>query len=114
MSHEWPKGIHNYGDTQEVLIKKPHFKYFYCINNLENFSYKKLMYRDQMENDTLGCQAGKILIHELKPKNWFAAHMHCHFRATVEHNEHQTTNFLALEQCLPEKKFLEVGFVLTS
>lgn len=67
-----------------------------------------------MANNTLGCQAGEILIHELKPKHWFSAHLHCRFTATVQHNEHQTTHFLALDKCLPKRRFLEVHlYILT-
>ena len=61
-----------------------------------------------MTNNTLGCEAGEILIHKLKPKHWFSAHMHCPFSATVQHNEHQPTHFLALDKCLPNRQFLQV------
>nr|SVE74738.1 EOG090X06RW [Daphnia carinata] len=89
ISHDWPRGIYNYADTRELLHWKPFF-------------------RDEIANNILGSQAGESLLHELKPKHWFAAHLHCRFAATVQHNETQSTNFLALDKCLPRRQYLEL------
>nr|SVE88021.1 EOG090X06RW [Daphnia similis] len=89
ISHDWPRGIYNYADTTELLHWKPFF-------------------RDEIANNVLGSQAGEILLHELKPKYWFSAHLHCRFAATVQHNETQSTNFLALDKCLPRRQYLEL------
>nr|SVE77020.1 EOG090X06RW [Daphnia lumholtzi] len=89
ISHDWPRGIYNYADTRELLHWKPFF-------------------RDEIANNVLGSQAGEILLHELKPKYWFSAHLHCRFAATVQHNETQSTNFLALDKCLPRRQYLEL------
>lgn len=67
-----------------------------------------LYFRDEIANNVLGSQAGETLLHELKPKYWFAAHLHCRFAASVQHNEKQTTEFLALDKCLPRRQYLEV------
>ena len=65
--------------------------------------------RDEIANNVLGSQAGESLLHELKPKYWFSAHLHCRFAATVQHNEEQATQFLALDKCLPRRQYLEVS-----
>nr|SVE79507.1 EOG090X06RW [Daphnia magna]SVE81333.1 EOG090X06RW [Daphnia magna]SVE83087.1 EOG090X06RW [Daphnia magna] len=91
ISHDWPRGIYNYADTRELLHWKPFF-------------------RDEIANNVLGSQAGESLLHELKPKYWFAAHLHCRFAATVQHNERQSTNFLALDKCLPRRQYLENSY----
>nr|SVE72953.1 EOG090X06RW [Ceriodaphnia reticulata] len=89
ISHDWPRGIYNYADTSELLHWKPFF-------------------RNEIANNVLGSQAGEILLHELKPKYWFSAHLHCRFAATVQHNEQQLTEFLALDKCLPRRQYLEL------
>lgn len=65
---------------------------------------------DEIAQNVLGSQAGETLLHELKPKHWFAAHLHCRFAATIQHNEKQSTQFLALDKCLPRRQYLEVRF----
>ena len=80
-----------------------------CSKSLKYF-YEMLdiLHREEIANNVLGSQAGETLLHELKPKYWFAAHLHCRFAASVKHNEHQTTEFLALDKCLPKRQYLEV------
>jgi len=89
MSHDWPRGVYDYGDTAELL----HFKPFF---------------RDEIANKTLGSQACEMLLQEIKPKYWFSAHLHVRFAATLRHNENQATEFLALDKCLPRRKYLEL------
>ena len=43
---------------------------------------------------------------EIKPKFWFAAHMHVRFNTLVEHAgpvEGETTEFLSLDKPLPKR-----------
>lgn len=61
-----------------------------------------------MANNTLGSPAMETLLHELKPSFWFSAHLHCRFAATVNHNDQEKTEFLALDKCLPRRRYLEV------
>jgi lariat debranching enzyme len=49
----------------------------------------------------------------LKPQYWFSAHLHVKFQAVVQHQSDEgkgkkETKFLALDKCLPRRKFLQV------
>lgn len=94
ISHEWPTGIYHYGDTASLLHRKPYFK-------------------DEVRTNTLGAKPLEELLFKLKPRNWFSAHMHVHFEATVPHPSTSNgpsceTQFLALDKCLPKRKFLKI------
>jgi lariat debranching enzyme len=67
MSHDWPTGIHRYGDHKALLAKKPHFK-------------------DDIERGQLGSEPAEMLLGKLRPKYWFSAHLHVKFAAFVDHD----------------------------
>ncbi|KAG6899323.1 hypothetical protein C0993_011225 [Termitomyces sp. T159_Od127] len=130
MSHDWPNMIEQHGNVQALL------------------KYKDFLKSD-MKAGKLGSPPLMNLLKTLKPKRWFAAHMHTRFEAEVVHNSTvegakpaeitieddcfhgetsketdattsmretekpvseapSTTKFLALDKCLPRRKFLEV------
>ena len=66
LSHDWPRGIYHFGNTNALLNKKPFF-------------------REEVSRNTLGCPPLEELLYEMKPKHWFAAHLHVKFAALVEH-----------------------------
>ncbi|XP_069688037.1 lariat debranching enzyme [Periplaneta americana] len=94
LSHDWPRGVYNYGDVDQLLKFKPFFT-------------------NEVKTNTLGSKPCEELLHLLKPTYWFAAHMHVKFAALVPHtsdneDDRQMTKFLALDKCLPRRKFLQI------
>merc|ERR1712008_556624 len=57
-----------------------------------------------MGNNRLGSKPAMDILKYLKPKYWFSGHLHCKFAAIYE----ETTRFLALDKCLPNRRFLQV------
>lgn len=106
LSHDWPSGIWEHGNKNQLIKFKPFFKY------VPKFSHKYILLfiycRTDMETGKLGSPPGEELLNHLKPKYWFAAHLHCKFAAVVNHNDQQKTKFLALDKCLPRRRFLQV------
>lgn len=66
MSHDWPQGIAQFGDVENLLRRKPYF-------------------RSEVQSDTLGSPPAMQLLKKIQPQWWFSAHLHCRFEATVPH-----------------------------
>lgn len=67
-----------------------------------------MFYREDIANNRLGNPCLWDLLKKLKPDYWFSAHLHCKFAAKVPHDDNTETKFLALDKCLPGKRFLQV------
>ena len=95
LSHDWPRGVALHGNTEQLLRTKP-----FLI--------------DEVLKNELGSVAGEALLHDLKPRLWFSAHLHVKYAAVVKHasahgeQNGACTKFLALDKCLPKRKFLQV------
>uniref|UniRef100_A0A5B6ZRQ0 Lariat debranching enzyme C-terminal domain-containing protein n=1 Tax=Davidia involucrata TaxID=16924 RepID=A0A5B6ZRQ0_DAVIN len=90
LSHDWPIGITDHGNWKALVQQKPFFE-------------------KEIQERTLGSKAAAELLEKLKPPYWFSAHLHCRFSALVQHGEGgPVTKFLALDKCLPGRKFLQI------
>jgi lariat debranching enzyme len=67
LSHDWPEGVERYGNTDDLLRRKPFF-------------------RNEVEQRCLGSPPNRELLETLQPKWWFAAHLHVKFSAIVDHS----------------------------
>ena len=71
ISHDWPKAIERHGNERALFRLKPDF--------------------EQESNDgTLGSDAAKYVMDRLRPRYWFAAHMHCKFSTTKTYEDEQS------------------------
>lgn len=73
--------------------------------------YDRLLfyYRNDIKNNVLGSPPSMELLEHHYPSYWFSAHLHCKFAALVpEKRGTRITKFLALDKCLPKRKFLQV------
>lgn len=115
ISHDWPEGITNFGDLNNLLRKKPFLA-------------------DDITSKKLGSPPLMHILKTLQPALWFAAHLHTKFAAIIPHhpteselqNPHQTTptcidispgagdrscnttRFLSLDKVLPGRDFLQI------
>ncbi|XP_058790851.1 lariat debranching enzyme A [Phymastichus coffea] len=91
MSHDWPTEITDYGNVKALLRQKSFFS-------------------EDIQNKTLGNPRAMELLKKHYPSYWFSAHLHCKFAAIVpnENNSTKQTKFLALDKCLPKRKFLQI------
>ena len=64
----------------------------------------------QIAQTTLGNPAAMTILQHLKPQYWFSAHLHVKFAAVYHHHDNDSiTKFLALDKCLPGRRFLQVS-----
>ena len=64
LSHDWPLGIEQHGNTNDLLRRKPYF-------------------RQEVADNSLGSPPNREVLDTVRPKHWFSAHLHVKFKATV-------------------------------
>mmetsp|Transcript_15336 Transcript_15336/g.13872 ORF Transcript_15336/g.13872 Transcript_15336/m.13872 type:complete len:378 (+) Transcript_15336:38-1171(+) len=120
LSHDWPQGIVDYGDKNQLLRIKPYFA-------------------EDINSGRLGSPPLMNILQSLKPSFWFSAHLHVKFPAIVVHSNeskqmndsveslkqnllskingnfcaptnqtNQVTKFLALDKVLPNRQFIQI------
>jgi lariat debranching enzyme len=92
VSHDWPTGITDYGDTENMLRLKD----------------RTGQLRREIASGDLGNPLTMALLRKLKPKYWLAGHMHIKYTAIYEHPDGEVTRFLALDKCIPRRPFLQI------
>lgn len=92
VSHDWPCGITNFGDTETLLRVKD----------------RTGQLRQEIETNSLGNPHTMRLLKKLKPRYWFSGHMHVKYAALYEHEDGSVTRFLALDKCIPRRPFLQM------
>lgn len=92
LSHDWPARIYDYGNREQLLRFKPAFK------------------QDMTSKEGLGNPMTQPLIQQLKPRRWFAAHLHCKFYAKVKHDKTdlRCTEFLSLNKIENRRNYMDI------
>ncbi|KAJ9464143.1 Lariat debranching enzyme [Diplonema papillatum] len=95
LTHDWPRGIYEFGNKAQLVRRKPAFK-------------------DEVNEGSLGSPVARELLDALRPPYFFSGHLHVQFPAVVDWSKsevapvHKLTQFLALDKCLPGRSFLQV------
>jgi lariat debranching enzyme len=89
LSHDWPRGIAQYGNVNKLKKQKPFLA-------------------SEIDRNVLGNPETEKLLHQLKPEYWFSAHLHVKYSAIIPHTDGSETRFLALDKCLRNRQFLQV------
>ncbi|KAL8672401.1 MAG: hypothetical protein Q9168_003140 [Polycauliona sp. 1 TL-2023] len=67
ISHDWPRKVEWQGDHEQLFRFKPHFE-------------------SDAKTGRLGSPAARYVMDRLRPKWWFAAHLHCKFSAAINYD----------------------------
>ena len=74
---------------------------------MESF-YKEYPHaRKYVENNEVGVAPYFELCKKLKPRNWFAGHMHVKLKSLFKHSNNEETSFLALDKPIEGRKFID-------
>ncbi|KAL9622558.1 MAG: hypothetical protein Q9160_003055 [Pyrenula sp. 1 TL-2023] len=71
ISHDWPQGVEWSGNHTKLFNRKAHL-------------------RSDAEAGRLGSPAAKYCLDRLRPTQWFSAHLHIKYEASIRHGEHSS------------------------
>ena len=110
MSHDWPRGVTKFGNTEKLLRYKKHFREEVAEDRLGSGPTREVPKPNLICLDADKKLFFPQILDAVQPEFWFAAHLHCKFAALVPHGEkgEKKTKFLALDKCLPRRQFLQV------
>jgi lariat debranching enzyme len=115
LTYDWPSQIYEIPGSIDYLLKK------------------KPSLKDEIKKNSLGSPMYKLLLKRLRPKYWFSSHLDLRFQTIYVHQETdnnlnnldrstfketneklddkkkpEITHFLALDKCMPKRKYLEI------
>ena len=74
LSHDWPRRIDYYGDSERLFAARPSFF-------------------ESAKRDRLGSEPAEDVLNHLRPRYWFSGHMHTEYEATIHHEDDNSNNF---------------------
>lgn len=106
MSHDWPCGV-------PASPSQPENDQFSVSANVERLLRVKQHFADEVHAGKLGSPPLTTLLTGLKPRFWFAGHLHVKFPAVVRHKDGagSETRFLALDKPIPGRDYLHIVHV---
>jgi lariat debranching enzyme len=85
LSHDWPRGIWDYGDRDLLLRHKQYFQSDSASHHPKIPHLAPDLLPVSVDQGLLGSLPASELLHQLRPSMWFSAHLHCKFSAVVPH-----------------------------
>lgn len=87
MTHDWPQNVFHNEDPE-----------------IENSLLKiKPFFRDDIKSGKLGSTLYDKIMDNLRPEIWFSAHLHVKYNTTIEYENGDSTQFVALDKLMPRR-----------
>ena len=86
ISHDWPQGIYNFGDVDQLVRKKQHFKEQVEPGARQPLGRYSIFLRSHKLWFLFSPANAEILYH-CRPDYWFSAHLHVKWVALVDHDK---------------------------